>query len=43
MNIAIMQHAFTEASIEGLNSKWALQVGRRAEELMEMLKTGEYP
>ena len=30
------------AANEALASKWAVQVGRRARELAEMLKTGEY-
>ncbi|MCZ6898261.1 MAG: lysozyme, partial [Betaproteobacteria bacterium] len=30
------------ASVEMLNSKWANQVGSRANELSEMMKTGEW-
>ena len=30
------------ASIEMLDSKWAKQVGYRAEELAEQMRTGEY-
>ncbi len=33
---------FIAAAHEALNSKWAVQVGKRARELANMLKTGEY-
>ncbi len=33
---------FDEASKEMLRSKWAVQVGYRAKELSEMMKSGEY-
>tara|TARA_R100000541_G_scaffold18259_1_gene28048 strand:+ start:1451 stop:1870 length:420 start_codon:yes stop_codon:yes gene_type:complete len=33
---------FCEAADEMLNSKWAKQVGYRAEELSEQMRTGEY-
>jgi len=34
---------FEKASQEGLRSKWASQVGERAQELMKLLREGENP
>jgi len=34
---------YEEAASEFLDSKWASQVGNRANELAEMIKTGDYP
>lgn len=34
---------YTLAAVEMLNSKWADQVGRRALELSQMMRTGEWP
>jgi lysozyme len=31
------------AAAEAMDSKWARQVGRRAEEIAFMLRTGQYP
>ena len=36
-------HSYLEASIQMLESKWAYQVGKRAEELSEMMRTGCMP
>ena len=33
---------YEEAAEEMLNSKWARQVGYRAQELAEQMRTGEY-
>jgi len=38
---AIEQHDYTKASIEMLDSKWAKQVGRRAIELSDIMRTGK--
>ncbi len=37
----LTQHDYTKASREMLNSKWAVQVGYRANELSELMKNGE--
>ena len=34
---------YPEAAEEFLNSRWAKQVGSRADEVTEMIKTGRYP
>lgn len=39
---AIEEKNYEEASKEMLDSRWARQVGNRAEELAEQMKTGEY-
>lgn len=39
---AVQRGDYTAAANEMLNSRWAVQVGRRAKELAEMMKTGEY-
>ena len=39
---ALEKKAYQLAAKEMLNSRWAGQVGRRAGELAEMMKTGEY-
>ncbi|WP_276756553.1 glycoside hydrolase family protein [Pseudoalteromonas marina] len=39
---AISYSHYSQASREMLNSKWAKQVGYRAEELAEQMRTGEY-
>lgn len=39
---ALQKHDYYTAAKEMLNSRWAGQVGRRAVELAEMMKTGEY-
>lgn len=39
---AVKEKDFKKASKEMLNSKWAKQVGSRAEELAVQMKTGEY-
>lgn len=39
---ALRRGDFLAAANEMLNSRWAGQVGRRARELAEMMKTGEY-
>ena len=39
---AIENKLYERASCEMLDSKWALQVGRRAAELAEIMKTGEW-
>jgi len=40
---AIRQGDYERAARGMLNSKWARQVGRRAKELSEMMRTGEWP
>ena len=40
---AIKNGDYVLASAEMLNSKWATQVGMRAHELAEMMRTGEWP
>lgn len=41
--LAALRHGdFMRAANEMLSSRWAGQVGRRARELAEMMKTGEY-
>lgn len=40
---AIKAGRWTVAEIEALDSKWARQVGKRAETVARMLKTGELP
>ena len=42
MLAAIEQGFYDRASYEMLDSKWAIQVGRRAAELAEIMKTGEW-
>ena len=39
---ALKRGDYVAASYEMLDSRWAGQVGRRARELAEMMKTGEY-
>lgn len=39
----IQTGSYIEAAKEMLDSKWAKQVGKRAEELSEMMKTGGFP
>ena len=39
---ALAKKEYQAAAKEMLNSRWAAQVGRRAVELAEMMKTGEY-
>jgi lysozyme len=39
---AIGRHDWESASLEAADSKWAKQVGRRATELVEQIRTGEY-
>lgn len=34
---------FEQAAVEMLDSKWARQVGQRAQRLAETMRTGEYP
>jgi len=34
---------YPEAAEEFLDSRWAKQVGSRADEVTEMIKTGRYP
>lgn len=43
MNAALEHGNFTKASQEMLDSKWRRQVGRRADELAEMVRTGLFP
>jgi len=38
----IEQGRYSEAAIEMLDSAWSLQVGNRADELSQMMKTGAY-
>lgn len=38
----VAEHRWSMASAEMLNSKWARQVGNRAEELAYMIETGTY-
>ena len=42
MLAAIEKGDWDTAALEALNSKWADQVGARAKEIAEMLRTGEY-
>ena len=42
MLAALQQDYFERAAAEMLNSKWAQQVGRRAEKLAEIMKKGVY-
>jgi len=42
MLTAIKNEEWDEAARQALDSKWAQQVGSRATELAEMLRTGEY-
>ncbi|MDA8747903.1 glycoside hydrolase family protein [Litoreibacter sp.] len=39
---ALEAHDYDTAAIEMLDSNWAKQVGSRAEEVTQMIKTGEY-
>ena len=39
---ALEAHDYNTAAIEMLDSNWAKQVGSRAEEVTQMIKTGEY-
>ena len=43
MHAAMAGGNYLQASREMLNSKWATQVGNRAIELAEMMRTGHYP
>ena len=38
---ALQDDDYETAAIEGLDSRWARQVGKRAEELMQIIKKGE--
>ena len=40
--VALEAHDYDTAAIEMLDSNWAKQVGSRAEEVTQMIKTGEY-
>jgi lysozyme len=40
---ALADRNWDEAAKQMLDSRWATQVGRRAEELSEMIRTGAYP
>ena len=40
---AMRYNLYEEAATEFLDSKWHSQVGFRAKELAEMIRTGEYP
>lgn len=40
---AMAEANYDLAAMEFLDSKWARQVGRRAEEIAHMIRTGEYP
>lgn len=40
---ALQQGEYARAGQEAMNSRWAQQVGYRAEEIREMLETGEMP
>jgi lysozyme len=40
---AMSLRLYDEAASEFLDSKWASQVGYRAKELSEMIRTGDYP
>lgn len=42
MLAALQEGYYERATCEMLNSKWAKQVGRRAKELAEIMKTGVY-
>lgn len=42
MLAAVERGDYATAAKEMLNSRWAVQVGRRAQELAEMMKKGEY-
>jgi lysozyme len=42
MRKAITKQDWETAAKEGLSSKWATQVGQRANRLMEMLRTGQF-
>ena len=39
---ALEAHDYDTAAVEMLDSNWAKQVGSRAEEVTQMIKTGEY-
>lgn len=39
---ALEEHDYDTAATEMLDSNWAKQVGSRAEEVTQMIKTGEY-
>ena len=39
---ALEAHDYDTAAIEMMDSNWAKQVGSRAEEVTQMIKTGEY-
>ena len=42
--IALIDHGdYNAASVEMLDSKWAKQVGPRADELSKMMSTGQWP
>ena len=40
---AMKYNLYEEAASEFLDSKWASQVGHRANEIAEMIRTGDYP
>ena len=40
---AMKYNLYEEAATEFLDSKWHTQVGYRAKELAEMIRTGDYP
>jgi lysozyme len=41
-NQAMADKSFSSASLHYMDSKWAKQVGRRADEVCYMIKTGQY-
>ncbi len=43
MLMAIEHGAYQKASCHALNSKWADQVGKRAEDVAHMIETGDLP
>jgi lysozyme len=41
MWLALSRHDYTEAARQMLDSRWARQVGYRADELAQIMRTGE--
>lgn len=41
--LAIHKRDWEEAARQVLNSKWAAQVGKRAQQIADMLRTGQWP
>jgi lysozyme len=41
--VLVSSGQYAEAAIEMLNSEWARQVGRRAQRLSQMMRSGEWP